>query len=284
ESVNMAYMMELPMLIVLVQRMGPSTGTATAGAQGDLLLLRGVISGGYPLPVLCIADLEDCWHLPPVALRLAVEARTPVVLLTSKEMVMTQRGFDLDRLEGIEPVKRTFYEGPGPYRPYAAADSRVPPFLPVGNDAHRVRITASTHDTHGILRHATGEALANTMRLPEKVEAHTPILYELDEHEEAETLVVAYGITAGAAREAVAALRARGTPVSLLIPRTLLPIPPTYYALLDRYRRVVIAEENMEGQFARLLFGHRLPEKVRPVTGIGRMIPPDRIAQEVEAR
>ncbi len=284
ESVNMAYMMELPMLIVLVQRMGPSTGTATAGAQGDLLLLRGVISGGYPLPVLCVADLEDCWRLPPVALRLAVEARTPVVLLTSKEMVMTQRSFDLGRLETIEPVERTLYEGPAPYRPYAADETLVPPFLPVGNDAHQVRLTASTHDTHGILRHATGEALANTMRLPEKVEAHTPVLYELDEQEEAETLVVAYGLTAGAAREAVAALRARGTPVSLLIARTLLPVPAAYYALLDRYRRVVIAEENLQGQFARLLFGHRLPEKVRPVTGIGRMIPPDRIVQEVESR
>jgi 2-oxoglutarate ferredoxin oxidoreductase subunit alpha len=284
ESVNMAYMMELPMLIVLVQRMGPSTGTATAGAQGDLLLLHGVISGGYPLPVLCVADLEDCWRLPPVALRLAVEARTPVVLLTSKEMVMTQRSFDLGRLEPVEPVERTFYEGPAPYRPYAADDSLVPPFLPVGNDAHQVRLTASTHDTHGILRHATGEALGNTLRLPRKVEAHTPVLYELDEQEDAETLVVAYGITAGAAREAVAALRARGTPVSLLIARTLLPVPPVYYALLDRYRRVVIAEENLQGQFVRLLFGHRLPEKVRPVTGIGRMVPPDRIVQEVEAK
>ena len=69
ESVNMAYMMELPLLVILVQRMGPSTGTATGGAQGELLFLRGLISGGYSLPVLCIADTEDCWRLPPVALQ-----------------------------------------------------------------------------------------------------------------------------------------------------------------------------------------------------------------------
>ncbi len=284
ESVNMAYMMELPMLIVLVQRMGPSTGTATAGAQGDLLLLHGVISGGYPLPTLCVADLEDCWRLPPAALRLAVEARTPVVLLTSKEMVMTQRSFDLARLEDIEPVKRAFYEGTAPYRPYQADESLVPPFLPVGNDSHQVRLTASTHDTWGILRHSTDEALSNTRRLQAKVEAHTPVLYDLDEQREAETLVVTYGITAGAAREAVADLRARGTPTSLLVARTLLPVPSVYYEILDRYPRVVIAEENLQGHLARLLFGHRLPEKVRLVTGIGRMIPPERIVQEVEAK
>lgn len=284
ESVNMAYMMELPMLIVLVQRMGPSTGTATAGAQGDLLLLHGVISGGYPLPTLCVADLEDCWRLPPAALRLAVEARTPVVLLTSKEMVMTQRSFDLARLEDIEPVKRAFYEGTAPYRPYQADESLVPPFLPVGNDSHQVRLTASTHDTQGILRHSTDEALSNTRRLQAKVEAHTPVLYDLDEQREAETLVVTYGITAGAAREAVADLRARGIPTSLLVARTLLPVPSVYYEILDRYPRVVIAEENLQGHLARLLFGHRLPEKVRLVTGIGRMIPPERIVQEVEAK
>lgn len=282
ESINMAYMMELPMLIVLVQRLGPSTGTATAGAQGDLLLLHGLISGGYPLPVLCVADLHDCWRLPPVALRLAVEARTPVVLLTSKEMVMTQRSLDLERLEAIEPVERTFYEGTAPYRPYAAPDSMVPPFLPVGNDRHQVRLTASTHDTRGILRHATGEALANTRRLPAKVEAHTPALYDLDEQVGAKTLVMTYGITTGAAREAVAALRERGTPVSLMVARTLLPVPAAYYEVLDRYPRVVIAEENLQGQFARVLFGQRLPQKVRPVNGIARMIPPERIIAEVE--
>jgi len=283
ESVNMAYMMELPMLIVLVQRMGPSTGTATAGAQGDLFLLNGLISGGYPLPVLCIADLQDCWRLPPAALRLAVEARTPVVLLTSKETVMTQRSFDLEDLGEIEPVQRTVYEGPAPYRPYGADASLVPPFLAVGNDAHQVRLTASTHDAAGILRHAVGEALANTRRLPKKVAAHMPALYDLDEQKGAETLVVAYGITAEAAREAVEQLRREGTPVSLFVPRTLLPIPSVYYEILDHYPRVVVAEENLQGQLARLLFGQRLPEGVRLATEIGRMVSPARIAQEVRA-
>jgi 2-oxoglutarate ferredoxin oxidoreductase subunit alpha len=281
EAVNMAYMMELPMLIVLVQRMGPATGTATAGAQGDLLLLQGLISGGYPLPVLCVADWGDCWRLPPMALRTAVDLRTPVVLLTSKEVAMTERSFDLARLEQIEPVRREFYSGDEAYYPYAAGDGLVPAALPVGNERHQVRLTASTHDTFGLLQHSTDEALANTCRLQEKVDAGMPVLYRLDEPEGAETLVVTYGITSGAAQEAVGALRARGTPVSLLVARTLLPIPPVYYEILDSYSRIVVVEENLQGHLARLLYGHRLPDKVRRVGAIGKMIKPDQIVREV---
>lgn len=288
ESINMAYMMELPMVIVLVQRMGPSTGTATAGAQGDLQLLNGIISGGYPLPVFCIADMDDCWQLPPVALRAAVDLRTPVVLLTSKEMVMTERSFDLVQLEEIEPLPghvATHYRSDEPYHPYAAETEQAPPFLPIGNGRHQVRLTASTHDTQGLLRHSTDEALANTRRLWAKVETGTPILYELDEEKNAEAVVVTYGITTGAAREAVDVLRRQSRAVSLLIARTLLPLPDVYYEILDRYclrrqhRRVVVVEENLKGQLATLLYGHRLPECVRVVSRIGRMIEPEEIVR-----
>jgi 2-oxoglutarate ferredoxin oxidoreductase subunit alpha len=282
EGINMAVMMELPLVIVLTQRLGPSTGAATVGAQGDLLLLSGLVSGGYTLPVFCIADMDDCWRLPPVALQAAVDLRSPVVLLTSKEMVMTQRSFDLARLGEIAPVQRRFYSGQAPYRPYDAGEGLVPPFLPVGSDDHQVRLTGSTHDVCGILRSASDEVLANTRRLQEKVEAGMPVLYDLDEQEGSETLVVSYGVTAGAARQAVAALRAQGEALSLLVARTLLPIPDIYYEILERYPRIIIAEENLQGQLAQLLYGRRLPSGVRRVGGIGCMVSPERIAREVQ--
>jgi 2-oxoglutarate ferredoxin oxidoreductase subunit alpha len=281
EGINMAYMMELPMLIVLAMRLGPSTGAATVGGQGELLFLSGLISGGYTLPVFCVADVDDCWRLPPVALRAAVDLRSPVVLLTSKEMVMTQRSFDLRSLARIAPVQRALYDGMAPYRSYDSGDGFVPPFLPVGNDAHQVRLTASTHDVDGLLRSVTEGVLANTRRLQEKVEAETPVLYDLDEQAGAEALILTYGITAGAAREAAAELRRQGERVSVLVARTLLPISCVYYEILDRYARVVVAEENLQGQLARLLYGHRLPLGVRRVGGIGRMVGPEQIVREV---
>jgi 2-oxoglutarate ferredoxin oxidoreductase subunit alpha len=284
ESINMAYMMELPMLIILVQRLGPATGTATAGAQGDLQLLTGVISGGYPLPVLCISGMEDCWLLPPVALQMAVEMRSPVVLLTSKEMVMTQTRVDLAQLSEITPLRRNFYNGESPYCTYAADSSLVPPFLPVGNSEHQVRLNASTHDRCGIIRHTDEEAIANTLRLESKVRTLTRVVYHLDEQEGAEVLLLTYGITTGAAREAAAMLRGEGLRVSLLVACTLLPLPSIYYDIVDSYPQVVIAEENHQGQLARLMFGNRLPTKVRTVTAVGRMIGPDEIAHEVQSQ
>jgi 2-oxoglutarate ferredoxin oxidoreductase subunit alpha len=142
-------------------------------------------------------------------------------------------------------------------------------------------MTASTHDQGGILRHSTEEALGNTRRLPGKVKANTPALYYLEEKEEAETLIVTYGITAGAAREAVQRLSERGEAVSLLVARTLVPVLAAYYKIIDRYRRVVFAEENLQGQFASMLFGDRLPEKMRVVGDIGHMITPSQIVREV---
>jgi len=289
ESINMAAMMELPMLIVLVQRLGPSTGTATAGAQDDLLFLRGIISGGYPLPVFCVSDIDDCWSLPPVAMQTAVDLRTPVVLLTSKEMVMTERSLDMNRLGDIAPVRRRAYDGEGPYRPYDAGEGEAPPFLPIGGDEHQVRMTASTHNADGLLQHSSVEALANSRRLRTKVEAGTPPLYHLDEAEGAEALIVTYGITAGAAREAVEMLKEEGVPVSLLVARTLIPVPDAYYDILARYRGgeketrvpVVFAEENLRGQLASIMFGERLPAGVRVVGDIGHMIRPADIVQEV---
>lgn len=283
ESINMAYMMELPMLIVLAQRLGPSTGTATAGAQGDLLSLQGLVSGGYPVPVLCISDMADCWDLPPVALRTAVQLRTPVVLLTSKEMIMTQRDVDLDAFGEIDPIPRPSYSGDAPYRPYGVNGHPVPDFLAVGDARHQVRLTASTHDTAGILQHTTPEALANTRRLLQKVEGGTPALFELDEQPGADTLIVTWGITTGAARAAVQELRASGHATSLLVAKTLLPVPPVYFEILDRYPRVVVAEENIDGQFARILFGRRLPTGVTTVNDIGKMIRPEQIVEEAHS-
>jgi 2-oxoglutarate ferredoxin oxidoreductase subunit alpha len=283
ESINMAYMMELPLLIVLVQRLGPSTGTATAGAQGDLRFLHGIISGGYPMPVFCIADIDDCWKLPPVALQTAVALRTPVVLLTSKEMVMTQRSIDLTGLGDVKRVESPFCDSTAPYRPYEATDAEAPPFVPLGNAHHQVRMTASTHDQRGILQHSSAEALANTKRLSEKVKTNTPKLYRLDEKEEAEALIVTYGISSGAAQAAVQTLEEEGEAVSLLVARTLLPVPQDYYEILDRYARVVFAEENLQGQFASILFGERWPDGITSVGEIGRMVKPEQIIQAVRS-
>lgn len=286
ESINMAYMMELPMVIVLAQRLGPATGTATLGAQGDMLLLQGTISGGYPLATLCISSMEDCWTLSAEAVRIAVQLRTPVVLQTSKEDVMTLRSFDASSLPEIERVSHELYDGEGPYRSYEPRGDLVPAFMPVGNGEHQVRLNASTHDMGGILQNGTPEALGNTRRLPAKLERNIEeyTFYELDEEDGADTLVLSYGVTAQAAREAVSILRAEGKKVSLLVTKTIFPVPPAYRPILDRYRRIVIAEENLQGILRLVLFGHAGRPGISQVNEIGRVITPEEITRAVNSR
>lgn len=283
ESINMAYMMELPMVIILVQRLGPATGTATCGAQGDIQVVNGTISGGFPLPTVSISSTKDCWDMSAKAVKMAMELRSPVVLLTSKEEVMTLQSFNLGELEDIKPIEKKFYNKSEPYFPYKADDSLIPEFLPVSNDKHQVRITASTHDTRGIIQNTSVEAINNTKRLNDKINKNIGkhIFYEYDKQENANTLLVSYGITSAASREAVETLRADGKKVSLLIMKTLLPVPMEYYNIIDQYKNVVIAEENMNGDYRKVLFGARGKENVTGVNSIAKMINPNEIIMEV---
>lgn len=283
ESVNMAYMMELPMVIILAQRLGPATGTATSGAQGDLLLLNGAISGGYPLPTLCISSIQDCWTLAARSLRWAIEMRSPVILLTSKEDVMTLRNFDIETLPEIKPVTRKFYQGRGPYQTYLPSSNGVPEFLPAGNSKHQVRLNSSTHNRWGIIQNNIPEALENTKRLQMKLEKNISkfTLYELDEQENADTVIFTYGITSQAAREAVIDLRNQGHRVSILVAKTLIPLPVQYLDILGKYRNVILAEENLNGQMKQILYGHSQSTRISGVNTIGRMITPEEICQEV---
>jgi 2-oxoglutarate ferredoxin oxidoreductase subunit alpha len=253
------------------------------GAQGDLNVVTGTISGGMALPVMSVSDPVDAWELTAKAVEVAVTLRTPVVLLTSKEEVMTQFSLNPDELAPIRKVERMVYESDEPFFPYKAGENKVPPYLGVDTSRHQVRFTASTHDTLGIIQNSGAEALGNSIRLHEKItenlDSYTSYTY--DEQEGAKTLVVSYGITAQAAREAVAQLRNEGHAVSLLIPKTLYPVPGLYFDIMSRYPRVVIAEENLTGQYRHLLFGVNAPAGVTGVNAFGKMITPAQIKSEV---
>ncbi len=279
ESINMAYAMELPVVIIITQRLGPSTGSATTGAQGDLAILNGIISGGYPVPVFSPSSFEDAWELSAKAVETAVKFRTPVFLLTSKEMVMYQKSFDLNKLKPIQKIVRKTPEIKGTYLPYKADESLVPPFIPLGDENHLVRITASTHDEAANIRKNDPEALANTKRLQDKFLKRIDELtiYDLDQVPGSDKLLVTWGITADAARDALQTLRNNGEKVDLLVLKSLLPVSPEIYDILDRYKQVIIAEENLTGQLKEILFGVRPLKHITQINKMGNMITPAEI-------
>ncbi|KAF0140185.1 MAG: korA2 [Stygiobacter sp.] len=284
ESLNMSFMMELPMIIVIAQRLGPSTGSATVGAQGDLLLLNSLISGGYNIPVFSTSNLEDCWIVTEKAVHTAVKLRTPVVLLTSKEMIMTARSIDLSTLPELTKVEYDLYKGTKPYIPYDSDEKLVPPFLPLTNNEHQVRINSSTHDDSGTIKKATKAALGNTIRLHNKIQRRISeyLFYEHDASNEKNILIVSYDITAEATRDAVRQLRESGVNVSALYIKTIIPFAKELMTIINGYENVIFAEENLTGLLVKMVYGNNPPKNVTKVNRIGSMISPSEIIKETE--
>ena len=281
ESLNMAYAMELPMVLVITQRLGPSTGSATIGAQGDLGIINGIISG-FPIPTFCPSNFKDCWTLSHKAVETAVKLRTPVILLTSKEMVMTSKSFDVSQFPEIIPVKKDTPKIDGLYKSYQAGDDLIAPFLDVTNNDHQVRINASMHDESGkIVKNE--ESLNVSRRLKDKISRRSSelALYDHDMEEGSSKLIVSYGISSFAAIDAVASLRSSGQKVSLLILKTLIPLADKVYDIIDSYDECLIVEENINGQLKEMIFGQRVNKKVKSLNKFGSMITPSEIVNKI---
>ncbi len=249
ESIGLAQMGEVPLVIVNCQRMGPATGGATATGEGDVLFARHVTSGGYPLPVLAATDAGSAFRLTYCAFNVAERLRTPVILLTSKDIALTRQTVDLDAVE-LAPLERRRAAAPGsPFAPYAIdAPADVPAFAPIGGSM-RVRFTGSIHDENGILTIDRSRIERKLTHLRRKIDDVAETLEDTapDLDPRAETLVLSYGAADGAARVAVAMLRDAGTPMSQLTLYSLWPIPVRAIraALTARVRRIVMPELNI---------------------------------------
>jgi 2-oxoglutarate/2-oxoacid ferredoxin oxidoreductase subunit alpha len=197
---------------------------------------------------------------------------------------MTQSSFDPADLGAIGKKIMMHYNGNEEYFPYKPGPDGVPPFLPLAQNRHQIRLTASTHDMKGILRNYSVESVNNTKRLKNKIvdnlDSYT--LYEADEVEGAETMIISWDISAQAAREAAARLKSEGKLVSLLIAKTLLPVPGVYLNILKKYKRIIVAEENLDGQLRQILFGKAGRNGLSGVNSIGSMINPESIMSEVK--
>ena len=251
EQISFAIGSEIPIVIVDVQRLGPSTGSATKGADGDIQFLQWGNSGGLPVIVLAPGSVEDCMVLTMQAFNLAEEYRCPVFIAANKEISMTRETVDLKALDLPEIKERRLAAEGEPYLPFqVSGDSLTPAFLPIGGN-RLVRQTSSTHGPDGYITTDPKQIAETQDRLLRKVETAVERFTFFDElvTPDADTLVIAYGVTARAAKMAVQAVTRR--PASLLILKTLWPVPERL--ILDKardYRRIVVVEMNL-GQYVR---------------------------------
>ncbi len=288
ETVQYAVMTETPVVIALVQRLGPSTGGATQGAQGDVLLAEFCISGGTTIPVFAPAGAADCHELTRAAFAWSERLRTPVVLLSDKEVGTTLESVDTAALPDDGPVepRRPVPAGTERFAPYARTCPGEPPaFAPVGGEA-RVVATGSAHDTEGRLRKSSPEVVDVLTALQAKVDAHAEelALVRGDGQAGATTLVVSYGVSARASLEACRRVRARGGRVSFLQLRTLFPVPSAAVReALGGCTRVVVVEENLNGLYAGVLEPHLDGRRLVRVNAVGAMVTPARVEAAIEA-
>ncbi len=282
ESIGLAIIGEVPLVIVDVQRLGPSTGGATTVSQGDVQFVRWGTAGGYPIIALAPSTVPESYVLSAKAFDLAERFRCPVFLLTDKEIATTLTTVDLSSYPEVEVRSRkTTTDGP-PYR-YQPADEVFP--LHEYGGAGTVRFTGSTHNEEGYITKHPPTVDALNRHLAAKIELHRDEIemVDVDLQPGAATLLLGYGITGGAVRRAVRLARAGGEKVSGMVVQSLWPVPQTAIErALTGVGRIVVAELNL-GLYRREI---ELLAPDRRVVGVNRvdgdMIGPEEILEVLE--
>jgi len=272
ESIGLAIMGETPMVIVDVQRQGPATGSATQGAEGDVQFARWGTSGGLPVIALSPATVGEAYQLTYTAFNLAEKYRTPVLLLTNKEIGMTKESVDLDasplppRLE-----RKRVPSGQSEYLPHYFDRPEEGPAISDFGGEYLARFTTSTHDKSGYLTTQPPVIQEMIDHYTAKIEKAAPdiSLAKQDLEAGAETLVISYGIVSRSAAVAVGEARSRGRKVSSLVLQTLWPVPEERIrSAMAGVRKIVVPEMNT-GQYLREI--ERLATPEAEVVGVGKM-------------
>ena len=271
ENIGLAIMMEVPLVITISQRLGPSTGAATAAAQGDIQFMRWCNSGGYPVIVLSPTNIPESYHLTKRAFKLAKRFRNPVFIATDKETVMTT--------ESVAVSEMT--ETPDwPEVPDEPVGELLDPYRVNGKIHH---YTGSSHTEEGHITKDPSIIADLNERLRQKIESRVDelSLIKSDLEDGAETLILSYGISARSMEAAVNQLRAKGEKVSALTVYSLWPIPEKkILEYLKDVNRIIIPEMN-HGQYRQEI--ERLTNGTIELVGVNRvdtfLITPEEIVE-----
>ncbi|AKU89694.1 2-oxoacid:acceptor oxidoreductase subunit alpha [Vulgatibacter incomptus] len=265
EAINLAVMAELPLLVIDVQRGGPSTGLPTKTEQADLLQVLFGRNGESPLPVIAPATPSECFNAALEAVRIAVRYMTPVILLSDGSLANGQEPWKIPEIADLKPIdapKRTKAEGFLPYERdnTTLARSWVAPGTP--GLEHRIGGLEKDFLTGSVSYDPENHEKMVRVRA-EKVrrvaQDYAPL--EVEGPPDGRLLVVGWGSTYGAIRAAAAQLRSRGLPVSHVHLRNLNPLPMDLGGILQRFEKVVVPELNL-GQLSIILRARYLVDAV----------------------
>ncbi len=255
EALGLAVATELPLVVVDVQRAGPSTGMPTKVEQADLLQSIFGRNSEAPLPVLSCATPADAFDCAVEACRIAVQYMTPVILLSDNYIANGAGPWRLPEIDKLEPFPAAFADDPESFRPYDRDDKLARPWALPGTPGleHRVGGLEKEHLTGNVSSEPENHELMVKLRRDKVLGIRESLPEpEIFGPDHADELVVGWGSTFGAIRSVVERLRREDRPVAHLHLRHLWPLPKDLDTIFGRYGKVLVPELNM-GQLARLL-------------------------------
>ena len=273
EAMNLAVIMELPLVVLDVQRGGPATGLPTKSEQTDLLQCLYGRNGESPMPVIAATSPTDCFYAAYDAAKMALEHMTPVVLMTDAFIANGSSAFllpDLAKMDGINPPYVP-EELKGKWTPYMRAENGTRYWAVPGREGFQHILGGLEKDdkTGAISTNPENHDLMTRKRQQKIDNIQVPDLEVLGDKDDADLLIVGFGSTFGHLHAAMDEMRAQGKKVAMAQFRYLNPLPKNTAEVLTKYKKVVVAEQNM-GQLAgylRMKVDNFVPAQFNQVKG-----------------
>ena len=253
EAMNLAVIMELPLVVLDVQRGGPATGLPTKSEQTDLLQVLFGRNGESPMPVLAATSPTDCFEAAYEASKIALEHMTPVVLLTDAFIANGSAAWKLPVLADYPAIQPPFVpaELKGTWTPYQRNEEGVRYWAVPGTEGftHILGGLEKDNATGAISTNPENHHLMTQLRQQKIDNIKVPDVVVEGDKDDAELLIVGFGGTYGHLHAAMDEMRAAGKKVALAHFKYINPLPANTEEVMKKYPKVVVAEQNM-GQFA----------------------------------
>ena len=249
EAMNLAVIMELPLVVLDVQRGGPATGLPTKSEQTDLLQALFGRNGESPMPVIAATSPADCFDAAYQASKIALEHMTPVVLLTDAYIANGSGAFKLPQMAQLDAINPPYVpeELKGKWTPYMRAENGTRYWAVPGREGftHILGGLEKDSNTGAISTNPENHDLMTRLRQQKIDNIQVPDLEVDGDVNDADLLIVGFGSTYGHLHAAMDELRAAGNKVALAQFKYLNPLPKNTAAVLSKYNKVVVAEQNM---------------------------------------
>lgn len=287
ENIGYAVLAEIPLVVVDVQRMGPSTGMPTSPSQGDMMMARWGTHGDHPIIALCPSSVKETFDLTVRAFNLSEKFRTPVLLMMDELVGHLREGMEMPNEEEIEIIDRPTVKYPDPKRlPYHMKKGQLVPVMAPFGCGQRYNITGLIHDESGFPTNSTTEARHMMDRLMHKISDNYDYIKDVatENMDDADVAIFCYGGTVRAAKTAMDMAREKGLKVGIFRPRTIWPFPEEdLLQASKKLKRIVVAEHNY-GQI--LLEVQRIVKDNCQISFVGKynggVIAPDEILSKIE--